>query len=152
MRRAGPELLPMFLLALWRCKFRDSQPASRLNRNPAMYIRSHVRVAAGTPCSWRRRQAGISLIELVMFIMIVSIALAGVLSVMNNTKQTGVLSVINITTKNSADPKKHKQTKSVAESLLEEIEAQAFTWCDPDDPNVTTATGTAGCAAGRGGT
>src|SRR3569833_1992212 len=92
MRRAGPELLPMFLLALWRCKFRDSQPASRLNRKPAMYIRSHVRVAAGTPCSWRRRQAGISLIELVMFIMIVSIALAGVLSVMN------------ITTKNSADP------------------------------------------------
>jgi len=103
-----------------------------------MYIRSHVRVAAGTPCSWRRRQAGISLIELVMFIMIVSIALAGVLSVMN------------ITTKNSADPMIRKQAISVAESLLEEIEAQAFTWCDPDDPNVTTATGTAGCTTVQG--
>src|SRR3569832_2482200 len=115
MRRAGPELLPMYLLALWRCKFRDSQPASRLNRKPAMYIRSHVRVAAGTPCSWRRRQAGISLIELVMFIMIVSNA------------QTKKKKKKNNTTKKRTEHKKHKQTKSVAESLLEEIEAQAFT-------------------------
>jgi MSHA pilin protein MshD len=59
-------------------------------------------------------QRGISLIELIMFIMIVSVALAGILLVMNTT------------TKSSADPLIHKQALAVAESLLEEIESQNF--------------------------
>lgn len=59
-------------------------------------------------------QKGISLIELIMFIVIVSVALAGILLVMN------------VTTKSSADPLIHKQTLAVAESLLEEIELQDF--------------------------
>ena len=60
------------------------------------------------------RQRGISLIELIMFIVIVSVALAGILQVMN------------VTTKNSADPLIHKQALAAAESLLEEIELQDF--------------------------
>ena len=85
-----------------------------------------------------RNQTGVSLIELVMFIVIVSVGIVGILSVMN------------ITTQASADPMLRKQTLSIAESLLEEIQLQPFTFCDPDDANVTTATGAfigaTGCA------
>ena len=84
------------------------------------------------------KQTGISLIELVMFIVIVSVGVVGILSVMN------------ITTKASADPMLRKQALSIAESLLEEIQLQPFTFCDPDDANAATATSTAigatGCA------
>ena len=59
-------------------------------------------------------QRGISLIELIMFIVIVSVALAGILLVMN------------VTTKSSADPLVHKQALAAAQSLLEEIELQDF--------------------------
>ena len=63
----------------------------------------------------RFHERGISLIELVMFIVIVSVALAGVMLVMNNT------------TRYSADPLIHKQALAIAESLLEEIELKDFT-------------------------
>ena len=76
----------------------------------------------------RIRERGISLIELIMFIMIVSVALAGILLVMN------------VTTKGSADPLVHKQALAIAESLLEEVELMPFTFCDPNDPTATTAT------------
>ena len=79
-------------------------------------------------------QSGISLIELIMFIVIVSLAVVGILSVMN------------VTTKASADPMIRKQALAIAESLLEEIELQPFTFCDPDDANVLTATTSAACA------
>ena len=86
-----------------------------------------------------RNQRGLTLIELVVFIVVVSISLAGILSVLNYT--TGI----------SANPMLLKQQVAIAESLLEEIESKPFTWCDPDDANVTTATssaiGGAGCAA-----
>ena len=74
------------------------------------------------------KQRGISLIELIMFIVIVSVALAGILLVMN------------VTTKGSADPLIHKQALAIAESLLEEVELMPFTYCDPDDPTAATAT------------
>lgn len=87
----------------------------------------------------RHSQRGVSLIELIMFIVIVSVALAGILGVMN------------IVTRNSADPLIHKQSLAIAESMLEEIELMPFTFCDPDDANATTATVAAvaanGCAA-----
>lgn len=76
----------------------------------------------------RPDQRGISLIELIMFIVIVSVALAGILLVMN------------VTTKSSADPLVHKQALAIAESLLEEVELMPFTYCDPDDPTAATAT------------
>ncbi len=84
-------------------------------------------------------QAGISLIELVIFIVIVSIGVVGILSVMN------------VTTKSSADPLIRKQALAIAESLLEEIELQAFTFCVPNDAQALTASsatvGPNGCAA-----
>ncbi len=85
-------------------------------------------------CINRHRQAGISFIELIMFIVIVSVGVVGVLSVMN------------VTTAHSSDPLPRKQALAIAESLLEEIELQPFTWCDPDDqPAVTMATQAANC-------
>lgn len=62
----------------------------------------------------RPSQRGVSLIELIMFIVIVGVALAGILLVMN------------VTTRNSADPLVHKQALAIAESLLEEVELQDF--------------------------
>jgi MSHA pilin protein MshD len=84
----------------------------------------------------RSSQRGISLIELIMFIMIVSVALAGILLVMN------------VTTKSSADPLVHKQALAIAEAMLEEIELMPSTYCDPDDPAAAlpTTTSTAACA------
>lgn len=61
-----------------------------------------------------RRQAGLSLIELVLFIVIVSVGLAG------------LLNVIALTTRGSADPMVRKQALAVAESLLEEIQLKDF--------------------------
>ena len=83
-------------------------------------------------------QRGVSLVELIMFIVIISVALAGILGVMN------------IATRNSADPLIHKQALAIAESLLEEVELAPFTYCDTDDASAVTATGAfvggAGCA------
>ncbi|MGS0743396.1 type IV pilus modification PilV family protein [Glaciimonas sp. GG7] len=84
------------------------------------------------------RQTGISLIELLMFIVIVSIGIVGILSVMN------------ITTKNSADPLIRKQALAIAESLLDEISLQPFTYCASTDVNALTATKPADCAGVTG--
>lgn len=83
-------------------------------------------------------ERGISLIELIMFIVIISVALAGILGVMNRV------------TGHSADTLIRKQSLAIAESLLEEVGLMPFTYCDPDDANATTATsavvGAGGCA------
>jgi len=81
----------------------------------------------------KNRQKGVTLVELVVFIVIVSVALVG------------VLKVLDITNRGSADPLIRKQALSIAESLLMEIEQQPFTWCDPDDANASTATSAADC-------
>src|SRR4051794_33326790 len=78
-------------------------------------------------CS-KRRQIGMSLIEVVIFIVVLGIALAGMLVLYNQV------------TKASVDPMVRKQALAIASSLLEEIELQAFTYCDPDDTKVFTAT------------
>lgn len=83
----------------------------------------------------RRGVRAFSLIELILFILIVSIALAAVLMAIN----TGVM--------HSSDPMVRKQAMAAAESLLEEIELQPFTYCDPNDASATTATSAAGCAS-----
>lgn len=84
----------------------------------------------------RHGQSGISLIELIMFIVIVSVAVAG------------ILLVLNVTTKSSADPLVHKQALAIAESLLEEVELMPFTYCDPDDPTAGTAASAVVAAGG----
>lgn len=57
----------------------------------------------------RRHQRGFTLIELIIFIVVVAAGLAGILSVMNTVVAS------------SADPMVRKQTIAIAESLLEEI-------------------------------
>lgn len=59
-------------------------------------------------------QHGISLIELILFIVIISIALSSLLMVMN------------VNTKSSVDPLLRKQALAIAESMLEEVELQDF--------------------------
>lgn len=86
-------------------------------------------------CS-RRAQRGLSLIEVVVFIIVLGIAFAGMLILFNQV------------TRASVDPLVRKQTLAIASSLLEEIELRPFTYCDPDDPNVYTAASTAGCTSG----
>jgi MSHA pilin protein MshD len=81
----------------------------------------------------KTRQSGLTLIELVLFIVIVGIAVAGILGVMS------------LTTKNSADPLRRKQALMIAEGLLEEVEAAKFSFCDPTADNPTTATSAADC-------
>ncbi|MBL8482314.1 MAG: prepilin-type N-terminal cleavage/methylation domain-containing protein [Rhodocyclaceae bacterium] len=82
-----------------------------------------------------RRQRGVSLLELLIFIVVVSVAVAG------------VLSVLDLTVRKSADTFAPSQALAVAEALLEEVELAAYTWCDPADANVDTATSAAGCAS-----
>jgi MSHA pilin protein MshD len=83
----------------------------------------------------RRAQRGLSLIELVMFIMVLGIALSALLNVF-----------VQATTR-SADPQLQRQALAIAESLLDEVQLMPFTYCDPDDANVATATSSAGCAS-----
>lgn len=64
------------------------------------------------------RQRGFTLIELIIFIVVVSAGLAGILSVMNTV------------VKSSADPMVRKQAMALADSILEEVLSKAY--CDPD--------------------
>lgn len=69
-----------------------------------------------------------------MFIVIVSVAVAGVLLTLSTT------------VKASADPLTQKQALSVAESLLDEIALRPITRCDPDGPDPDGPTGPLPCA------
>ena len=80
-------------------------------------------------------QRGISLIELIVFIVIVSAATAGMLSMMSNVSLSSV------------DPLLRKQAMLRAESLLEEVALAHFTYCHPDDDNAESAASSAACAA-----
>jgi MSHA pilin protein MshD len=92
-------------------------------------------------CTERATQRGLSLVELVMFIAIVGIAIAGVLVVYNQA------------IRGSADPLVRKQAIAIAESLLGEVLMQPLSWCDPqdaaNDPNSPPASGAA-CTGGVG--
>lgn len=81
-------------------------------------------------------QRGLTFVELIFFIVIVSAGLAG------------ILSVLNVTTSSSADPMVRKQMLAVAEGVMEEVRLQSFGWCDPDDANAATAANAGGCAGG----
>jgi MSHA pilin protein MshD len=84
------------------------------------------------------RERGLSLIELIMFILIVSVALAAILQVLS----------LNVT--HSADPQMRKQALSVAEGLMEEVQLARFTFCDPTDVQAEAATAAAVGAPGTG--
>jgi len=85
------------------------------------------------------RQRGVTLVELIIFIVVVGTAVMG------------VLTVLDLATRSSADPMIQKQALAVAEAMLEEAQLQPFTHCDPDDPNAGTALSAAGCTGGAGG-
>lgn len=74
------------------------------------------------------RQGGVTLIEQIVFIIVVSVGVIGILATMRPSLRF------------SADPQLRKQQLAVAESLLAEILHQPFTYCDPDDANAGTAT------------
>lgn len=76
----------------------------------------------------RTRERGLTFVELIMFIVIVSVGVAG------------ILMVLNITTQYSADPQRRKQALAIAEALLEEVEGSRFTFCDPNDDRAERAT------------
>ena len=79
-------------------------------------------------------QRGVTLIELVIFIVIVSVAVAATLSVLTSIGAR------------SADPVLRKQAMLRAESLIEEVALAHFTFCHPDDTKAETATSSADCA------
>lgn len=64
------------------------------------------------------RQKGMTLIELIIFMVIVGVAMAG------------IVSAINFNVQHSADPVVRKQALAIAESMLEEVTLQNFS--DPD--------------------
>jgi len=74
-----------------------------------------------------RHERGISLIELIMFIVVVGAAVAG------------VLGAIGYATRASVDPMIQKQALALAEAVMEEVQLMPFTYCDPDDPQAATA-------------
>ena len=84
----------------------------------------------------QHHQLGLTLVELIISIVIISIAVAGILLVMNTT------------TRSSADPLIQKQALAIAESLMEEITLQPFTTCDPQD--FVPATGACPSTEGMG--
>ncbi len=86
-----------------------------------------------------RAEHGVSLVELIVFIVIVSIGVAG------------VVGALSMATRASTDPMIQKQALAIAEALLEEVQLQPFTYCDPDDPQAATAqsaaVGATGCTS-----
>lgn len=80
-----------------------------------------------------KRQHGLTLVELIMFIVVVSIGVVGILQVWSTS------------VRGSADPLAYKQALAIAEALLEEIELQPFTVCDPTDPAASFAINAASC-------
>lgn len=81
------------------------------------------------------RPRGLTLIELLLFIVVVGIAL------------TAMLRVFVTATTASADPMIRRQQLAIAESLLREVQLMPLTWCDPTDANVEAATAATGCAS-----
>ena len=86
----------------------------------------------------RAEQRGVSLVELILFIVIVGVAVIG------------VVGALGLGTRSSADPMVQKQALAIAEAFMEEVQLQPFTYCDPDDPNAPTATSAADCTGGAG--
>ena len=82
-----------------------------------------------SPVFASRRQGGLSLIELLMFIVIVSVGLLGILSVMN------------VTVGSSANPLIRKQALAVAEAMLDEVLSKDFQNDPADAANISATLG-----------
>lgn len=80
-----------------------------------------------------RRRGGFTLIEMLLFVIIVGVAFAGLVSVLASSMKGG------------ADTVSQKQALAIAEAIVEEIALKPFTWCDPDDPAAAAATSGGDC-------
>lgn len=80
-------------------------------------------------------ERGVTLVELIVAIIVISVAIAG------------VMLAFNVSVRGSGDPMVTKQLVSIAEALMEEVEQAPFTYCDPDDANAQTAANASGCAS-----
>jgi MSHA pilin protein MshD len=69
-----------------------------------------------------RAQLGTTLVEVIIFILIVSIAV------------TAVVNTLSLAVRGSADPLLQRQTLAVAESLIQEIDSQPYAQKDPYNP------------------
>ena len=81
-------------------------------------------------CMTKRASRGFTLIEVIIFIVVISVGLVGILLVSNTV------------VKSSADPMVRKQALAVAESMLEEILLKDY--CDPDTVVTSTSPPTCG--------
>lgn len=80
------------------------------------------------------RQRGLTLIELLLFVVVIGIALSAMLGLFTTS------------TRASADPMIRRQQLSIAESLLREVQLMPFSFCDPNDADAELAASAAGCA------
>lgn len=85
-----------------------------------------------------KANGGFTFVELVIFIVVSSIALVGVLSMYQQA------------TARSSDAIASRQSAEAAYALLEEIEAMPFTYCDPSDPAAGAAASPADCSMPQG--
>lgn len=85
----------------------------------------------------RRPQRGVTLIEAIVFMIVVSVGVVGLVSVLGPM------------VKYSAEPMRQKQMAAIAESLLSEALHQPYTWCDPDDAAASMAMAYAGCTTSQ---
>ena len=88
--------------------------------------------------SRRRRNRGLTLLEVIVFLLVVGTGLSALLMLFMQT------------TRAAADPLVRKQALAIATSVMEEIQLRAFTYCDPGDANVHDATSTAGYTTPEG--
>lgn len=84
------------------------------------------------------RQHGLSMVELIMFIIIIGIAVVA------------VFNVLNLTSGMSTDPVRRKQALAIAETLIEEVQLARFTFCDGLDGQGENATSAVLGADGTG--
>ncbi len=89
----------------------------------------------------QRRQRGVTMVELIVAIVVISVAVAGVTGAFNRAVS------------GSASPFFAKQALAIAEALMEEVQLAAYTYCTPNDPKYVAnpdfqAASTADCTAG----
>ena len=127
--------------SLWAFRWKQTQAIftkNHLVRNQMMYMTQTVNHNRNKRApSGKQNLRGFSLVEMVVFIVIVTTAIAGGI---------GALAFMS---GRSADPLVRKQAIAIAESLMQEIQQMPFTFCDPDDPNASTANGTADCTTSQ---
>lgn len=80
-----------------------------------------------------RRARGVTIIELIVFMMIMGVAAAG------------IIGVINLSNSQSAEPLRRKQALMIAEALMEEVQLAGFSFCTRADPNADTVANQAAC-------